>query len=399
MSIKSWIGIGALLALLGSQSFAQSRAEPMDVAVNGPAGALLLMDGQAMGKLPLPVNLSVPAGPHRFRIQLGNQIADSDTLTFPGSGQAELHLTLSGRSLVTVLRIADGLLLLPLADSLAPSLRAAMLESVATATKAQHSVLIAGEKASVLEQRQADILRCIDQGECSQPLFTDGQVSYVLSLRVANGVPDSAASCLLRAELLDTRTREVSARAESAATPCRSATLSVQAGELTGRLLQETVMRPRGTVAVTSDPAGANVRVDGRWLGMTPFQQESFAGLRALELQKARHLPFKQTVQVEPNQTATLHTTLLRDPAAQLSRPLWRIITGSVLLGGGLLMAGFGVSGLLTNGTCQDGSMNTNTCSPYYSTTTVGAGLIGGGSALSIAGVLLLAIPSRATSR
>jgi hypothetical protein len=399
MSIKSWIGIGALLALLGSQSFAQSRAEPMDVAVNGPAGALLLMDGQAMGKLPLPVNLSVPAGPHRFRIQLGNQIADSDTLTFPGSGQAELHLTLSGRSLVTVLRIADGLLLLPLADSLAPSLRAAMLESVATATKAQHSVLIAGEKASVLEQRRADILLCIDQGECSQPLFTDGQVSYVLSLRVANGVPDSAASCLLRAELLDTRTREVSARAESTATPCRAATLSVQAGELTGRLLQETVMRPRGTVAVTSDPAGANVRVDGRWLGVTPFQQESFAGPRELELQKARHLPFKQTVQVEPNQTATLHTTLLRDPAAQLSRPLWRIITGSVLLGGGLLMAGFGVSGLLTNGTCQDGSMNTNTCSPYYSTTTVGAGLIGGGSALSIAGVLLLAIPSRATSR
>ncbi|MBL9044546.1 MAG: PEGA domain-containing protein [Myxococcales bacterium] len=395
MSIKSWIGVGALLALLDQQSFAQSRAEPMDVAVNGPAGALLLMDGQAMGKLPLPVNLSVPAGPHRFRMQLGNQIAESDTLTFPGSGQAELHLTLSGRSLVTVLRIADGLLLLPLPDSLAPSLRAAMTESVATATKAQHSVLIAGEKASVLGQRRADILGCIDQGECSQPLFADGQVSYVLSLRIANGVPDSSASCLLRAELLDTRTREVSARAESTATPCRAATLSVLAGELTGRLLQETVMRPRGTVAVTSEPAGANVRVDGRWLGVTPFQQESFAGPRALELQKARHLPYQQTVQVEPNQTATLHTTLVRDPASQLSRPLWRLVTGSILLGGGLLVAGFGVSALLTHGACQDGSMNIDTCTPYYNTTPVGAGLVGSGAALTIAGTLLLAIPSR----
>ena len=128
---------------------------------------------------------------------------------------------------------------------------------------------------------------------------------------------------------------------------------------------------------------------------MTPFQQESFSGQREIEVQQARYLPYNQTILVEPNQTATLSVTLQRDPAAQLSRPLWRIITGSVLIGGGLLMSGFGVSGLLTNGTCQDGSMNTDTCSPYYNTTAVGAGLTGGGAALSIAGVLLLAIPSR----
>ena len=34
-------------------------------------GALLLMDGQAMGTLPLQVNINVPAGTHRFTLQQG----------------------------------------------------------------------------------------------------------------------------------------------------------------------------------------------------------------------------------------------------------------------------------------------------------------------------------------
>ncbi len=395
MSVRTSLGVVALLGLLSHQASAQSQTEPMDVAVNGPSGALLLMDGQAMGKLPLPVNLSVPAGPHRFRIQLGNQSAESDTLTFPGNGQAELNLTLSGRSVVTVLRISDGLFLLLGPDTVSPAVRAGITESVATAAKAWHSVLIVGDKAKVLGQRRAEILRCIDQGECSQPLFADGQVSYALSLHIENGTPDASSSCLLRAEILDTRTRDVSARAESTAAPCSERNLALQVGELTGRLLRATAIRPRGSLAVTSTPVGAKVRLDGRWLGVTPFQQESFSGQREIEVQQARYLPYNQTILVEPNQAATLSVTLQRDPAAQLSRPLWRIITGSVLLGGGLLMSGFGVSGLLSNGTCQDGSMNTDTCSPYYNTLAVGAGLTGGGAALSIAGVLLLAISSR----
>lgn len=395
MSVRTSLGVVALLGLLSHQASAQSQTEPMDVAVNGPGGALLLMDGQAMGKLPLPVNLSVPAGPHRFRIQLGSQLAESDTLTFPGNGQAELNLTLSGRSLITVLRISDGLFLLLGPDTVGPVARTGITEAVATAAKAWHSVLVVGDKAKVLGQRRAEILRCIDQGDCSQPLFADGQISYALSLRIENGTPDASSSCLLRAEILDIRTRDVSARAESTATPCSASALASQVAELTGRLLQETAMRPRGSMAVTSTPAGAKVRLDGRWLGVTPFQQESFSGQREIEVHQARYLLHKQTVQVEPNQTATLSVTLQRDPASQPSRPLWRIITGSVLLGGGILMSGFGVSGILSNGTCQDGSMNTDTCSPYYNTTAVGAGLIGGGAALSIAGVLMLAIPSR----
>lgn len=367
----------------------------MEVAVNGPPGALLLMDGLAMGTLPLQVNINVAAGTHRFTLQLGKQSLESDPLQFSGSGQAELNLTLAGRSLVAVLRTTDGLLLLVDPPSVNEPGRQVLAESVSQAATAKHSVLLTGEKARKYSGQQRDILRCIQDGQCAESPFPDAQVSYVLSVRIESGTLDASPSCLVRTALLDARTREVSARAEATASPCTAREAAAQLTEMTGRLLQETAMRPRGNLLVSSTPKDAKVRVDGRLLGVTPFQQEVFAGPRSVEVQKDKFLPYQSSTQVEPNQTTTIETLLQRDPSARLARPLWRIVTGSILLGGGILMAGFGTSALLTNGQCQDGSMNFDTCSPYYSTVPVGAGLLGGGGALAITGVVMLAVPAR----
>lgn len=390
-------GLAAILFIGTAAANAQPRTETMDVAVNGPPGALLLMDGQAMGTLPLQVNINVPAGNHRFTLQQGTVSAASDLLSFSGSGQAELNLTLAGRSLVAVLRTADGLLLLLDSPTLSAPARAAMYESVSRTASAKHSVLLTGEKEQRYNgrARALALLRCIHEAQCPDALFPDGQVSYVLSARIENGTIDSSPSCALRTALLDVRTRDVSAQSETTVSPCTVSGVSTHLSNMTSRLLQETAMRPRGNLAVSSTPPGAKVRVDGRLLGITPFQQEVFSGARAIEVRKDKYLSYQSSAQVEPGQTATIETLLQRDPSAQLSRPLWRIVTGSILLGGGLLMAGFGTSALLTNGQCQDGSMNFDTCSPYYSTTAVGAGLLGGGGALSIAGVLFLTVPSK----
>lgn len=397
MPVKTWasIGLAGFLSIGTTAAFAQPRTETMDVAVNGPPGALLLMDGQAMGTLPLQVNINVPAGIHRFALQLGTVSAASDPLSFSGSGQAELNLTLAGRSLVAALRTTDGLLLLLDPPTLSAPSRAALYESVSRAASAKHSVLLTGEKEQRNSSRSRELLRCIHEAQCPDSLFPDGQVSYVQSVRIENGTLDSSPSCLLRTTLLDVRTRDVGAQAEATLSPCSAGGASTQLADLTSRLLQETAMRPRGNLTASSTPPGANVRVDGRLLGATPLQQEVFAGTRAIEVRKDKYLPYQSNTQIEPSQTATIETLLQRDPSTQLSRPLWRVVTGSILLGGGLLLAGFGTSALLTNGQCQDGSMNLDTCSPYYTTTAVGAGLLGGGGALTIAGVLMLAIPSK----
>jgi hypothetical protein len=75
------------------------------------------------------------------------------------------------------------------------------------------------------------------------------------------------------------------------------------------------------------------------------------------------------------------------------SRPRWRLAVGSILLGGGLVLTGFGAAALAVNGNCYDGSSPTDTCTPYYNTTGVGSGLLGGGAALAISGTVMLALP------
>jgi hypothetical protein len=386
----------ALLGLLASPIHAQALQESMDVVVNGPQGALLLMDGQAKGTLPLPVNLSVPAGSHRFRLQLGKQAAESDPLSFQGSGQAELNLTLSGRTLVATLRITDGLLWLR--DPSVDMVRSAIADAVAQTARKQHSVLISGEREALYLSHQKDLFQCFEECASSAPLVPDGQVSYALSLRVENGTPNVSASCLVRTALLDLRTREVSARAEEQATPCRAEELSAIAGKLTSQLLQDTLSRPRGAISVTSTPPGAQVRLDGRLIGTTPLQQEVFSGARVLEVSLARYITQQQSVSIESGETATSNIVLVRVPDAPLPRPKWRIITGSVLLGAGLLMVGFGGSALSYQGKCQDELMSAETCSPYYETKGLGLGLVGAGAALTLGGVLTLAIPSKDTS-
>lgn len=85
-------------------------------------------------------------------------------------------------------------------------------------------------------------------------------------------------------------------------------------------------------------------------------------------------------------------------PPAPPRRPLWRLLTGSVLLGGGLVTAGFGVSGLAVAGQCvwplQEGSLLAD-CTHEYDTRGVGAGLLVGGVAVAAAGALLIALPPR----
>lgn len=407
MSVMKWLKVVMLLTTLTGSAVAQMTKEKVEVAVNGPEGALLLLDGQAMGRLPLPVNLIIPAGPHRFRLELGNQNAESDTLTLPANRQAELNLTLSSRRLVAVLRITPGMLLL-LPETLPEALREGITAAVAKAAKQEHSVLFGSDKQAELLRRKVIILRCVNDGDCHEPLFPNEQVSYVLSLNLQSDMTGAPDSCLLRAALLDARTRELSARVDAHPTPCEATNLSAHIGELTATLLQETAVRSRGDITISSKPDGARVLLDGRWLGVTPFQQEAFSGSRALEVRYERYLPHKATVQVEPDQSAPVTVLLqpvptptLPAPAPRPARSIPQIVAGSLLMGGGILVLGFGAAALASNGNCVDGSTDIGSCiaQTYYRTGDIGGLLVSTGMASFFGGAITLGIPRRLKSK
>lgn len=379
----------------GASEGARVGPGDVEIAVNGPEGSVLFVDGQAAGRLPLAKSLLIRPGPHRFSLEKGSHRLESEPLSLPPDRQAELNLAITGRSLVAVLHITPGLLLLQ-PELFAASQRSVIVGAVATAARKQHAVLLDDKKAG--PRPSLALLRCIEGADCHEPLATDDQVSYVLSLRIDKAGGDTGR---LRAALLDIRTREISATAEEPTERSDLAKLSAQIEAVTARLINETTTRPRGSLAVTSQPAGARVFLDGRWLGTTPWQQEVFAGRRAIELQSPGSVAHSEPVRIAPGQARTVQLTLEpqraiagNEPARREGkRPLWRVVTGGIALGGGLVLLGFGTSALVMSGRCHDAEADPTSCSPYYDTTPVGAGLIGAGAALSITGVVLLAIP------
>lgn len=389
----------ATLALSGlvSVASAQPSSEEVELAVNGPEGALLFVDGQAMGRLPLPVNLTLRSGPHRFRLEQGNKKAESDTLTLPANRQSELNLTLAGRNLVAVLRVTPGLLMVLSPATIPAEQRAQITESVATAARQEHAVLLGLGRQAGTVSRSAALSRCIESADCHEAPPGDEQASYVLSIRIENGPTGPR----IRAALLDVRTRDLGAQGEEECGSCNAAQLAAKAQSLTARLIRETAARPRGSLSVSSTPADARVLIDGRWLGRTPFQQEVFTGSRAIEVQRDRFLSHKEDRQIEPGQSVDVQVALQPVPQAPqgpkspvaMSRPKWRIITGSLALGAGLVLAGFGTSALLADGQCKDSQASAETCSPFYNTKVVGGALVGTGAALAVGGTILLAIP------
>ncbi|MFO0579218.1 MAG: hypothetical protein U1A78_34895 [Polyangia bacterium] len=81
--------------------------------------------------------------------------------------------------------------------------------------------------------------------------------------------------------------------------------------------------------------------------------------------------------------------------ATTTGRPLWRLVTGGIALGGGILMGAFGISALSHNGRCADQPAPTdeNLCMERFGTLGVGSGFVGTGAALAVGGTILLALP------
>lgn len=396
---RALLFLSLLLGILAAgAAHAQPAAEQAELSVNGPDGAQLFIDGKPAGTLPISENLVLPAGAHRFSLEKGSRKAESDILTLQGNRHAELNLTLSGRSLVAVLSIAPGLLLRLQPPGLPPELVAKLTQAVGAAAKQRHAVLISGAKEAALLRRKAELEGCLAGGACDALFGQDSEVSYVLSVRMERE-PGAQAISRLGIDLLDVRTNDFSARAAEPVEATKPEVLAAQLKQLAARLLQETEQRPRTTLTASSTPAGAKVLLDGRLLGKTPLEHEIFVGTRSVVLEHEGYDPATESVLAVIGQQAAVSAELRRvaptKEAPQTSsakRPLWRLVAGGAAVGAGLLFVGFGGSALASNGRCQDGSENTGTC-PFYSTLGIGGGLVGAGAALTIGGVILLALP------
>lgn len=83
-------------------------------------------------------------------------------------------------------------------------------------------------------------------------------------------------------------------------------------------------------------------------------------------------------------------------PALIPKRPLSQVILGGAVVGAGLLLAGFGTSALLAQGTCVAAPVApAAACANVFTTNGVGGALVGSGAALALGGVIELALPPK----
>jgi hypothetical protein len=88
--------------------------------------------------------------------------------------------------------------------------------------------------------------------------------------------------------------------------------------------------------------------------------------------------------------------TANRPASSGRRRPRWRLAVGGVSTGAGLILLGFGTTALAAQGLCGSNPFEPlSTCDNVLPPNPVGGTLVGVGAALSVGGLLMMAIPGR----
>jgi hypothetical protein len=193
------------------------------------------------------------------------------------------------------------------------------------------------------------------------------------------------------------------AQAKADCSKC-SATLAAQnLGELVKKIVLEDAARARGTLEIHSEPSNSSVFLDGHEIGVTPYKRVAFAGKHEVTVRKIGHKSKQETVNViEAQKTSvTMRLQVGQDDRViivteRLPRAKWRVGLGFAALAAGAVMLGFGGRALDLNGHCVDSAMGMQLkCNEVFDTQGLGVGLVAGGAALSIVGIIAITLPGR----
>lgn len=172
------------------------------------------------------------------------------------------------------------------------------------------------------------------------------------------------------------------------------------------QVLTTGLRRGHGRIALTSEPTAAQVFLEGQAAGVTPYEEAVWTGTYHIELRQKGFETAERTIDVVEDKTEQVAVPLtplpgpapaplLVDKPLSLPpprRPIWRLATGAGLLGVGLTFLGIG--GRAANIVEQCASYDRfGICTEVYDTAGTAAGLLVTGSLMTVAGIVLLALP------
>lgn len=399
------------------------RPPSAQLSILGDRGSLVSVDGLLVGALPLTRPLLLATGDHKVEIiRDGQRVVDD--VRVPVGRLGELRVQLSAKALV--LTILPGVLVLEQYTGLLPAEQAQIEQALELAVQSERLspfrrvALVAQEKdkdkaPSCSEGPEKDeplvaqpaVAPDDPQLSCQVALARSGEADYVLRARIAK----DAAGWKVALALVDVEVGAVAAVSEQTCGGCNVERTSTFLRGLFGPLYKAAAARGHGKLEISSQPNGAEVRIDGTLIGTTPIRKPSFAGTFALSFALRDYEKATESVQVPDGGVGKLEVPLrlLPEPTPvplkryqtvvkQPQRPLWRVLAGSALAAGGLITLGFGAKALSLNGQLITGDVGEAPPagqSWYYETGTIGTSLVGIGAAALIGGVVLGALPAR----
>ena len=133
---------------------------------------------------------------------------------------------------------------------------------------------------------------------------------------------------------------------------CNAASLETTAGDLTSEILLE--LAGTGTLAITSDPPGATVRVDGEPVGLTPVTVTTRAGDHMVSFEKTGFLtPADVKVAVQSGGMSPVSRTLVPEVIDGGDKPALAVPISLIALGA--VGVGVGTYFILTGGPPSEG--------------------------------------------
>lgn len=340
------------------RAYITSRQEPtseVDVA-SGDAGALLRLDSEVAGVLPLSAPLLVTAGEHRFTIEKNGQKFQTSPQSLSPGQRAQLQVTLESRYAVLTLTPALALLIDQDRDqaqaqdqaqaAIDDTTQAKLFATVAEAAQSERFFLIDREQTTVALGRlkAGRPLTCAEDLRCQEGLARQLDAAAVLTIKV-QGVKSHISKAIV--QLLDVPSGTILNDFDDVCASCSMAEARDVVRRATQKLLQEDSTRRRGTLRVASAVAGAKVLIDGRELGAIPFTREVFEGQYELVVQRDGYHSYMTTADVTCGKSTEVTAVLpkVQGPIRNQRRMSTFPIGAGILLGIGAVSLAVG-SGL-----------------------------------------------------